>query len=181
MYSGPIFAILLTSSRHSARSIRGIYRNYRVYCKAEARNPAERHWQTISTIDEILANSRTIAVVGLSANPERPSNFVAGYLKEQGYKIVPVNPKEKTILGETSYPDLASVPEKIDIVEVFRRSEEVPTIVRDAIKIGAKAVWMQEGVRHDEAAAEARKAGLKVVMNKCMYKEHSKRYGDTAG
>lgn len=128
----------------------------------------------MSTIEDILNNSKTVAVVGLSANPDRPSHRVAGYLKENGYKIIPVNPNEKTILGETSYPDLASIPEKVDVVDIFRKPEDVPPIVRDAIKTGARAVWMQEGVVNEEAAAEARKAGLKVVMDHCMLKEHSK-------
>ncbi len=116
-------------------------------------------------------------MVGLSANPERPSNVVAKYLKEKGYRVIPVNPGEKSILGETSYPDLSSIPDKIDVVDIFRKSEDVPPIVRDAIKIGAKAVWMQEGVINEEAAAEAGKAGITVVMDRCMRKEHVKRHG----
>jgi len=131
----------------------------------------------MKTVEEILNKSRTVAVVGLSANPERPSHIVASYLKEHGYKIIPVNPTEKRILGQKSYPDLTSIPGKVDVVDIFRRSEDVPPIVRDAIKIGAKAVWMQEGVINKEAAAEARKAGLKVVMNKCMRKQHIKLHG----
>jgi predicted CoA-binding protein len=131
----------------------------------------------MTNIEEILRNSRTIAVVGLSANPERPSYIVASYLKEHDYKIIPVNPNEKTILGEKSYPDLTSIPEKVDVVDIFRRSEDVPPIVREAIGIGAKTVWMQEGVINKEAAAEAKKAGLKVVMNKCMRKQHIKLHG----
>jgi len=127
--------------------------------------------------EEILKNSRTVAVVGLSSNPERPSNIVGKYLKEKGYKIIPVNPGEKTILGKTSYPDLASIPGKVDVVDIFRKSEDVLPIVREAIKIGAKAVWMQEGIKNEEAAAEAGKAGLKVVMDKCMRKEHMKLAG----
>jgi predicted CoA-binding protein len=124
--------------------------------------------------EEILKNSRVIAVVGLSANLERPSNIVATYLKEKGYKIIPVNPGEKTILGLTSYPDLSSIPEKVDVVDIFRKSEDVPTIVQEAIKIGAKVVWMQEGVVNQAAADTAEKAGLKVVMDKCLRKEHMK-------
>ena len=126
----------------------------------------------MTTIEEILKNSRTVAVVGLSANPERPSHIVAAYLKEKGYNIIPVNPGEKTVLGETSYPDLISIPGKVDVVDIFRRSEDVLPIVREAIKIGAKAVGMQEGIINEEAAAAARKVGLKVVMNKCLRKEH---------
>ena len=93
-------------------------------------------------------------------------------MKRKGYKVIPVNPREEEILGETSYPDLSSVPERIDVVDIFRRSEDVPTIVETAINIEAKAVWMQEGVINEEAAARAREAGLSVVMNKCMRKEH---------
>ena len=121
---------------------------------------------------EILKNSRVIAVVGLSANPERPSNIVATYLQGKGYKIIPVNPGEKMILGETSYADLASIAEKVDVVDIFRKSEDVPPIVEQAINIGAKTVWMQEGVVNPSSAAAAEKAGLKVVMDKCMRKEH---------
>jgi predicted CoA-binding protein len=128
----------------------------------------------MSAEEEILSFSRVVAVVGLSSKPDRPSYKVAGYLKEQGYKIIPVNPTEKEILGELCYPDLASIPELIDVVDIFRRSEEVLPIVKEAIKIGAKAVWMQEGVINEEAAARAREAGLMVVMDKCMRKEHRK-------
>ena len=135
----------------------------------------------VSTIEEILRNSQTVAMVGLSANPERPSNIVAIYLKEKGYRIIPVNPGEKTILGETSYPDLSSIPEKVDVVDIFRKSEDVPPIVREAVKIGARAVWMQEGVINEKAAAEAGKAGLKVIMNKCMRKEHMNLLGSICG
>ena len=131
----------------------------------------------MSTEDKILNSSRTIAVVGLSAKPDRLSYKVASYPKEQGYKIIPVNPTEKEILGELCYPDLASVPESIDVVDIFRRSEEVLPIVKEAIKIGTKAVWMQEGVINEEAAARAREAGLMVVMDKCMRKEHLKLHG----
>ena len=127
--------------------------------------------------EEILKSSKTVAIVGLSSNPERPSYIVAKYLKEHGYKIIPVNPNEKTVLGETSYPDLSSIPEKVDVVDIFRRSEDVPPIVSEAIKTGAKAVWMQEGINNPEAAKEAMKAGLKVVVNKCMRKEHEKLSG----
>ena len=124
--------------------------------------------------EEILNSSRVVAVVGLSAKPDRPSHRVADYLKAQGYRIIPVNPAESEILGELCYPDLASVPESVDVVDIFRRSEEVLPIVREAIKIGAKAVWIQEGVIDEEAAARAREAGLMVVMDKCMLKEHRK-------
>ncbi len=128
----------------------------------------------MSTEEEILSFSRVVAVVGLSAKPDRPSYRVASYLKEQGYKIIPVNPAEKEVLGEPCYPDLASIPESVDVVDVFRRSEEVPPIVEEAIRIGAKTVWMQKGVINEEAAARGREAGLRVVMDKCMLKEHQK-------
>jgi predicted CoA-binding protein len=128
----------------------------------------------IKVEEEILNSSRVVAVVGLSANPDRPSYRVADYLKAQGYRIIPVNPAESEILGELCYPDLDSVPESVDVVDIFRRSEEVLPIVKEAIRIGAKAVWMQEGVINEEAAAWAREAGLMVVMDKCMLKEHQK-------
>lgn len=120
--------------------------------------------------EEILKSSRVVAVVGLSDNPERPSNQVARYLKAQGYKVVPVNPAVKEVLGEVAYPDLSSIPEPVDVVDIFRKSEDVPPIVEEAIKIGAKVVWMQEGVISEVAAQQAREAGLKVVMDRCMLK-----------
>ena len=127
-----------------------------------------------STEEAILKNSQVIAVVGLSGNPERPSNIVAAYLMDNGYTVIPVNPREDEILGLKSYPDLSSVPQKVDVVDIFRKPEDVPPLVEDAIKIGAKTVWMQEGVINEEAAARARDAGLDVVMDKCMKKEHEK-------
>ena len=126
----------------------------------------------MSDEEKILNTYRTVAVVGLSPKAERPSHRVATYLREQGYRIIPVNPKEKEILGETSYPDLASIPDPIEVVEIFRGSEEVLPIVEEAVKAGAKAIWMQEGVINEEAAASAREAGLMVIMDKCMLKEH---------
>ena len=128
----------------------------------------------MSVEEEILNSSRTIAVAGLSPKEDRPSFTVASYLKQQGYLIIPVNPTASEILGEKSYPDLSSIPETIDVVDIFRRSEEVPAIVEEAIKIGAKSVWMQEGVISEEAAKLAKDAGLRVVMDKCMFKEHQK-------
>ncbi len=123
---------------------------------------------------EILNSSRVVAVVGLSPKPDRPSYGVASYLKENGYKIIPVNPKVGEILGEVCYPDLSSIPEPVDVVDIFRRSEEVPAIVEEAIKIGAKAIWMQEGVINELAATRAKEAGLLVVVDSCMLKEHRK-------
>jgi predicted CoA-binding protein len=126
----------------------------------------------VSIVERIMNSSRTIAVVGLSSKPDRPSYRVASYLKEQGYKIIPVNPTENHILGEVCYPDLSSIPESVDVVDIFRRSEDVPSLVEEAIRIGAKAVWMQEGVTNEEAANRAGEAGLMVIMDKCMLKEH---------
>ena len=128
----------------------------------------------MSIESDILNSCHVVAVVGLSDNTSKPSNHVASYLQSQGYKIIPVNPGEKEILKQTCYPDLKSIPEKIDVVDIFRKSEEVPPIVEEAIQVGAKAVWMQEGIENKTAAAKARQAGLKVVMNRCMLKEHVK-------
>lgn len=127
-------------------------------------------------ITEILKSSRTIAVVGLSAKSYRPSRGVAEYLQRAGYRIVPVNPHESEVLGEKSYARLEDIPEAVDVVDVFRRSEFVPEVVESAIRIGARAVWMQEGVMHAEAAERARRAGLVVVMDACILKEHVKRF-----
>jgi predicted CoA-binding protein len=127
-------------------------------------------------IHDILKDAKVIAVVGLSSSPLRPSYGVAAYLQHHGYRIIPVNPKIKGALGEKAYPDLGSVPEKIDIVDVFRRPEFVPEIVDQAIQLKLPVVWMQEDVVHEEAAKKARKAGLKVVMDKCILKEHRARF-----
>ena len=126
-------------------------------------------------VAEILQQSRTIAVVGLSSKRFRPSYGVAEYMQRSGYRIVPVNPEESEVLGEKSYPDLDSVPEAIDIVDIFRRSEFVPEIVEAAIRKGAKAIWMQEGVIHEEAARRAAEAGLDVVMDRCILKDHRRQ------
>ena len=127
-------------------------------------------------IAEILKSSKTIAIVGLSNRKFRPSYGVAEYLKSAGYRIIPVNPNETEILGEKCYARLEDIPEKVDIVDVFRRSEFVPEIIDSAISIGAHAVWMQEGVVNPEAAEKARRAGLFVAMDLCMLKEHAKRF-----
>ncbi len=124
-----------------------------------------------SVIERILTTSHTIAVVGLSDNPERASNRVARYLQSIGFRVIPVNPKLSEVLGEKAYADLLSIPEAVDVVDIFRRPEAVPGIVDQAIHIGAKAVWMQEGLRHPEAARRAEHAGLLVVMDHCMMKE----------
>ncbi len=123
---------------------------------------------------DILRRYRTIAVVGLSSDLERPSHSVAAYLKEHGYRIIPVNPNKVEVLGEKSYPGLGSVPEPVEVVQIFRRPEYVPEVVAEAIRIGAKAVWMQQGISHEPAAADARKAGILVVMDRCMRTEHRK-------
>ena len=126
----------------------------------------------MKTVRDIFEKSTVIAVVGLSPKPERDSHEVAKYLQDQGYRIVPVNPRADTILGEKSYPDLASIPEKVDVVDIFRRSDDVPPVVDQAIDIGAKAVWMQLGIVNEDAAVKAREAGLGVVMDRCMLVEH---------
>ena len=127
-------------------------------------------------IRELFAASRTIAVVGLSSSAMRPSHGVAEYLQRAGYKIIPVNPNEIEVLGERSVARLEGIREKVDIVDIFRRSEFVPEVVESAIAIGAKAVWMQEGVIHEAAAQRARAAGLMVVMDMCILKEHARRF-----
>ena len=125
------------------------------------------------TIPELLKTSRTIAVVGLSSKRFRPSYGVAEYMQRNGYRIIPVNPFVQAVLGEKCYPDLDSIRERVDIVDIFRRAEFVPEIVDAAIRIGARAVWMQEGVVHEEAAARAAAAGLAVVMDRCILKDHA--------
>ncbi len=126
----------------------------------------------MTRIEEILRASHTIAVVGLSSKRFRPSFGVAEYMKRAGYRIIPVNPQESEIMGETSYADLDAVPDPIDIVDIFRRSEHVPEIVEAAIRKGAKAIWMQEGVYHEEAACRAEAAGIAVLMDRCILKDH---------
>lgn len=123
-------------------------------------------------ISEILHSARTIAVVGLSGKRFRPSFGVAEYMKKAGYRIIPVNPQLSEVLGEKCYPDLDSVPEPIDIVDIFRRAEFVPEIVEAAIRKGAKAIWMQEGVVHEDVARKAEEAGITVVMDRCILKDH---------
>ena len=124
------------------------------------------------TIPEILQQYKTIAVVGLSSSQYRASNGVSRYMQANGYRIIPVNPNEIEVLGEKSYPSLDDVPEPFEIVDIFRRSEYVPDIVEAAIRKGAKVIWMQESVIHEAAAARARQAGLEVVMDRCILKEH---------
>ncbi|HLJ47892.1 MAG TPA: CoA-binding protein [Bryobacteraceae bacterium] len=128
----------------------------------------------MANIPELLRNARTIAVVGLSNNAWRPSHGVSEYMQHAGYRIIPVNPQISEALGEKAYARLEDITEHIDIVDVFRRSEFVPDIVESAIRVGAGAVWMQEGVVHEEAAGKALDAGLSVVMDRCILKEHRK-------
>jgi uncharacterized protein len=124
------------------------------------------------TIKEILETYRTIAVVGLSSRPYRASHGVSRYMQQQGYRIIPVNPRETEVLGEKAYPSLDDVPEPCEIVDIFRRSEYVPDIVEAAIRRHAKVIWMQQGVIHEGAAERARAAGLEVVMDLCILQEH---------
>lgn len=127
-------------------------------------------------IGELLKRTKTIAVVGLSDSPLRPSYGVSAYMQSQGYKIIPVNPSIKGSLGEKAVASLADVEEKIDMVDVFRRSEYVPDLVDEAIRLKVPAIWLQEDVIHEEAAEKARKAGIFVVMDKCILKEHRRRF-----
>lgn len=133
-------------------------------------------WESVinteETIKRVLDECRTIAVVGLSSNEMRPSNGVAGFMQKKGYKVIPVNPNETEVLGEKSYPSLGDVPEKIDLVDIFRRSEEAGQAVDEAIQVGAKAVWLQEGVIDEAAAQKALDAGLLVVMDRCWLKDY---------
>lgn len=126
---------------------------------------------------EILKSARTVASVGVSSNPDKPSYGIFEYLVEAGYRMIPVNPTVPQILGKKTYPDVPSIPEKVDVVQVFRKPEDVPPVVEQAIKAGAKVVWMQEGIVNEEAAARAEKAGLKVVMDRCMRETHRRLFG----
>ena len=128
-------------------------------------------------IRRILRRYKTIAVVGLSAQWHRPSNFAAKYMQEHGYRVIPVNPGNDTILGERCYKSLRDIPEKVDIVDCFRKSSEIPAIAEDAIAIGAKVLWMQLGVHNDAARARAEAAGLEVVENRCVKIEHGRFFG----
>ena len=131
----------------------------------------------IDKLRRILRTSRTLAVVGLSANWYRPSYFAAKYMQEHGYRVIPVNPKYREILGEKCYPSLCDIPQPVDIVDVFRKTADVPPIAEDAIKIGAKVLWQQLGVRNEEAAAKAQAAGLQTVMDRCVKIEHGRLFG----
>jgi predicted CoA-binding protein len=124
----------------------------------------------------ILERYKTLVVVGLSSKPRRPSYGVAAYMRTHSYRIIPVNPNEKSVLGEKAYPSLKDVPDPVECVVVFRKPEHVPEVVEDAILKGAKVVWLQEGIVHDQAAQRARKAGLEVIQDRCILKEHAKRF-----
>ena len=131
----------------------------------------------IATLKRILKSNRVIAVVGLSANWWRPSYFVAKYLQDHGYRVIPVNPAYQEVLGEKCYASLKDVPEKIDMVDCFRKAEEIPALAEDAIAIGAKCLWMQLGVVNEAAAARARAAGMDVIMDRCVKIEHGRLFG----
>ncbi len=131
----------------------------------------------INTLRRILTDYKRVAIVGLSDDWSRPSNFVGKYLLEHGFEVIPVNPKYDEILGQKCYPDLSSIPTPVDIVDLFRRVEHVPPLVDDAISIGAKVVWMQLGIVHEEAAQKARDAGLEVVMDRCIKIEYARLFG----
>ena len=136
---------------------------------------------SVDPIADILKKCRTIVVVGLSSNPMRPSHEVTEYMQRAGYRIIPVNPNETEVLGEKSYARLEEVPEKVDVVNIFRRPEEVPPVVESAIRIGAPVVWMQLGIENEAAAEKARAAGLAVVEDACILVEHRKRGLGTRG
>lgn len=131
------------------------------------RNPSDQD------IKRLLSSATTIAIIGASSNPERPSNGIMRKLKSVGYRVIPVNPNETEVLGERAYPTLADVPERIDIVDVFRRAEFTPPIADDAVRVGAKALWLQSGVTNEDAAARAETGGLTVVMDACIGVMHS--------
>lgn len=144
--------------------------------ESETNEHSGRGESGVDAVSEILKTSRTIAVVGLSSKPQRPSHGVSRYMQSAGYRIIPVNPSETEVLGEKAYARLEDIPERVDIVDIFRRSDAVPAIVDVAIRIGARGVWMQEGVAHPDAAEKARRAGMFVIMNTCILKEHIKRF-----
>ncbi|MBF0353285.1 MAG: CoA-binding protein [SAR324 cluster bacterium] len=129
---------------------------------------------TNEEIQQLLKNTKTIAVVGLSDNPARPSHEVAAYLLRHGYRIIPVNPSATEILGQKSYASLHAIPERVDIVDIFRNVEAIPGLVEEALKLNPRCVWMQLGLSHEQAAGVARDAGILVVMNKCIKIEHSR-------
>lgn len=144
---------------------------------ADYKGRYSRAMDDINTLRRILSENRVIAVVGLSADWFRPSYFAAKYMIEHGYRVIPVNPKYPEILGQKCYPRLEDIPEKVDIVDVFRKTPDVPPIAESAIRIGARVLWQQLGVRNDEADARARAAGLDSVMDRCVKIEHGRLFG----
>ena len=136
-----------------------------------------RRYQDANVIREILHTARTIAIVGLSSNPLRPSNYVGFYLQRHGYRVIPVNPNEREVLGEKAYPSLAEVPDRIDVVDVFRASQFAPDIAEQAVQVQARALWMQFGVISSRGAEIAERGGLDVVMDRCMKVEHARHMG----
>lgn len=146
-----------------------------IECQLPESNPEDKE------IKAILENNRVIAVVGLSPKPDRASHQVAKYLKEHGYRIVPVRPKADEILGEKAFASLRDIPFPVEVVDIFRQVEAIPGIVDEAIAIGAKVVWMQQGLVENQAAQKARQAGLQVVMDKCMKIEHSRHFSRPSG
>ena len=141
----------------------------------------QRRWNlsvraTHDPITAVLERYTTLVVVGLSAKPTRPSHGVAAYMKDRGYRIIPVNPNEQVIFGEKVYPSLQDVPAPLDVVVIFRKPEHVPDLVETAIRKGAKVIWMQEGVVHEAASCRAREAGLEVIQDRCILKEYAKRF-----
>ncbi|HVF62713.1 MAG TPA: CoA-binding protein [Casimicrobiaceae bacterium] len=131
----------------------------------------------IAGLRAILARSKTIAVVGLSANWYRPSYFAAKYLKDHGYRVIPVNPNYSEVLGERCYPNVAAIPDPVDVVDGFRKSDEMPAVAKEAVAAGARVLWMQLGIRNEDAAKIASDAGLDVVMDRCMKIEHARILG----
>jgi len=140
------------------------------------RRLAQRAVSLRDPIATLLQSCKTLAVVGLSSKPARPSHGVAAYMQRRGYRIIPVNPSETSVLGERAYASLEEVPDAFDMVVIFRQPQHVPALVDSAIRRGAKVVWMQEGIRHPEAADRGRAAGLQVVEDRCILKEHAKRF-----
>lgn len=134
-------------------------------------------YQDPRTIVDVLRSARTVAIVGLSPDELRASNFIGFYLRRHGYQVIPVNPKEKTILGETSFPSLSAIPVPVDVVDVFRRPDAVPAIAREAVAIGAKTLWLQFGVVSPEGARIAEEGGLRVIVDRCMKVEHARHLG----
>jgi uncharacterized protein len=156
-----------THSHHSAPAPGTVWRRERRLAqRGSMRDP----------ITSILEKYKTLAVVGLSSKPSRPSCGVAAYMQRHGYRIIPVNPNESSVLGEHCYPSLESIPESFETVVIFRQPQHVPGLVESAIARGARVIWMQEGVTHEKAAERARSAGLEVVQDRCILKEHAKRF-----